>query len=334
MIDLQNQLHRRFFCQRWGPKQFPWKHQPRWKVATEEDVLGKLPLELLDNVLGNLSNWDLKSIRLLNKGYAKIATKHLFRTILLACREEVIHVFTRIAEHPEFSKFVTSIRFDRSYYDYYVDDLTEYMMELQSTSMGTHWEFLQLAVTVSETEVEFEKHHKESLKIYKALCSEQTEIAHSRRCLIALLAQGIQTMPNVKEFIYTNLPDRYLPSETAARANGLLAREDTYNEDHYDDDKCDLIDIIEVFASVESHNVTSFVVGEGDCDDAMSFSSSLFIQMAHESGVSQGEFDPIVEKISKIAHSGYETCCRLRNHLPTVGHEIENMARVRFWQTS
>lgn len=80
----------------------------------EKGSLGRLPPEVLKEVLQLLTPGDIKTVRLLNKSYRDSSSPYLISRVFIAARRRVLEAFEEIVNHPVFSKTVTEIVYDVS----------------------------------------------------------------------------------------------------------------------------------------------------------------------------------------------------------------------------
>lgn len=81
-----------------------------------DDILGKLPPELLNIVLSSLLPLHIKNLRLVNRKYHDASSHLLMRRVYFALRPKTLAVFKEIVEHPIFCRSVTEIVYDTSYF--------------------------------------------------------------------------------------------------------------------------------------------------------------------------------------------------------------------------
>jgi hypothetical protein len=178
-------------------------------------LLGRLPLELLNQVIYTLPNADIKNLRLTCSYLGTVALPRLNR-IFLSTNPHDIEVFTSIADHDIFRFKVTEIiyddsRFDSSYgtpHDVYIEgdegDIGDVTGVPDWFRMVYSWTIYDLD---SEQEYQYVPHVKEAFKtrctpiesyaVYDKMYREQKKVIASNRDADAL-RYGLSRFPNLK----------------------------------------------------------------------------------------------------------------------------------------
>ncbi|KAL8653343.1 MAG: hypothetical protein Q9226_003888 [Calogaya cf. arnoldii] len=109
-------------------------------ATSTDDVLERLPNEVLTIVLGNLPRKHLKQTRLVSKRLAALGALQLVDTVYISPREKDMVVFDAITKHPVFSKSIKKIVYDNARFadlsmpDYF-DRLREEMLLYQRSAL-------------------------------------------------------------------------------------------------------------------------------------------------------------------------------------------------------
>lgn len=85
-----------------------WLSMARTKSKPLKGLMG-LPNELLALILGEIEKVDLKNARLTCRIFSDLAITSLFTTAVVSIFPTDLEVFTKISNHPIFSKYITTI---------------------------------------------------------------------------------------------------------------------------------------------------------------------------------------------------------------------------------
>lgn len=184
----------------------------------------EVQLEVLPRVLGCLSNYDLKSVRLVSKRLMKSASIYLFSSVVISFRPEVLKVLHHVSQSP-YRIHVKEMKYDASYYDYKLAEdeaLYDSKFEQWVDENGVAFDTAMLASLFPGGGSKLAHRvmnviQEEGFEEY-CQCSESQEYhpSHSEKRNRRLLEEPLRNMPNVERITYVGQPV-ILPAESISK---------------------------------------------------------------------------------------------------------------------